>query len=103
MILLPRFTRSLLARSLLAWAFVRVLATAAGSAGVAPPPNPLQLVPWAAVLVVATVGVAGWVSARRRNEELFLLSLGYGRVRLLATIVALPALLELVIAVAVRG
>ncbi len=102
-ILLPHFTRSLLLRSLPAWAFVRVLAmfVAAALPG-ADTENPLRLVPWAMLAVVATTGCVVWLSARQRNEERFLLSLGYGRARLVAT-GALPALLvELAVAVAVR-
>ena len=103
-ILLPHFTRSLLLRSLPAWAFVRVLVmfVAAALPGADASENPLRLVPWAILAVVATTGCVGWLSARQRNEERFLLSLGYGRARLIAT-GALPALLvELAVAVAVR-
>ena len=106
MILLPHFTRSILVRSLLAWVFFRGLA-AAGSAALSaalgmPPPDPLRLDPRAALLVLAVAGVLGWVSARRTNLDLFLLALGYGRARLLATIVLPPALAELAIQVAAR-
>ena len=105
MILLPHLTPSLLGRSLLAWAFVRVLVmvgSAAAAAALRLHPDPLRLVPSAALLVVAIVGVLGWVSARRRNEDLFAVSLGYGRAQLLATIVAPAVLLELILAIAVR-
>ncbi|HEX6748862.1 MAG TPA: hypothetical protein VF092_16305 [Longimicrobium sp.] len=103
MILLPHFTRSLLLRSLLAWAFMRVLAmfVAAALPGAADA-NPLRLVPWAMLAVVATTGCVVRLSARQRNEERFLLSLGYGRARLIATAVFLPLLVEMAIAVAMR-
>lgn len=104
-IILPHFTRSTVTRSLLTWAFVRVAVTAGMGAAEAavglPPGNPLRLTPVAALLVVAVVGVVGWVSARRRNEDTFLLCLGYSRARQLATIAAPAALLELLIAVMV--
>jgi hypothetical protein len=45
------------------------------------------------------VGAAGWVSARRRNEDAFLLALGYGPARRWVTFLAPPALLELAIAI----
>ena len=104
-IILPHFTRSIVTRSLLTWAFVRVAVTAGMRAAEAsiglPPDNPLRLTPVAALLVIAVVGVVGWVSARRRNQDTFLLCLGYGRARQLATIMAPAALLELLIAVMV--
>jgi hypothetical protein len=104
---IPHFTRSIVTRSLLAWAFVRVVVTASiGGAEAAvglPPGNPLRLDPVAALLVVAAVGVVGWVSARRRNEDTFLLCLGYGRARQVAMAVVPPALVELALAVVVPG
>ncbi|HEX8243905.1 MAG TPA: hypothetical protein VF541_10425 [Longimicrobium sp.] len=102
MILVPHFTRSLLLRSLLLWAFLRVLTTAVGAALAPPGANPLRQGPLAVLLTFAVVGVAGWVSARRRNEDLFLVSLGYGRARLLATFVLPAALAELAVQVAAR-
>jgi hypothetical protein len=101
--ILPRFTWSTVVGSLVTWAFVRVAATAAmarASASVGlPPGNPLRLNPVAALLVIAAVGVVGWVSARRRNQDLFLLCLGYGHGRQLAAIVAPALLLEVAIAI----
>ena len=107
MIVLPHFTRSILARSLVSWAFVRAVATAgssalAGALRLPPPDHPLQIAPAAMLGVLAVVAVLGWVSAQRRNEDLFLLSLGYGRARLLATAVAPAALAELALGIAVR-
>jgi hypothetical protein len=107
-ILLPHFTSSILLRSLLAWAFVRAAVTAgsaalAGALRLPTPANPLRISPLAVLLVLGVVGVLGWVSARRRNEDLFMLCLGYGRPRLLSTFVLPAALAELAIAVAVRG
>jgi hypothetical protein len=102
-IVVPRFTRSILVRSLALWAFARVLAgvamaNAAGDLG-APEVDPVRLRPGAALLLITAVGVVGWVAARRRNEDLFLLCLGYGRGWQLATILAPPVLLEVGIAV----
>jgi hypothetical protein len=102
-LILPHFTWSTVVVSLVTWAFVRVAATAAMAHAAAsiglPLGNPLRLNPVAVLLVIAVVGVVGWVSARRRNEDLFLLCLGYGRGRQLATIVAPAVLLEVAIAI----
>lgn len=102
-VILPHFTRSMVTRAVLAWAFVRVAATGAmGAAEKAvqlAPSNPLRLNPGAALFVVAMVGAAGWISARRRNEDAFLLALGYGPARRWATYLAPPALLELAMAI----
>jgi hypothetical protein len=102
--IIPHFTRSLLARSLAAWAFVRMAATAAvGAASAAlgvEPANPLRLNPFAAVLVIALVAGLGWVSTRRRNEDTFLLCLGFSRAMQMSLFVAPAVALELVIAVA---
>jgi hypothetical protein len=101
-VILPHFTRSMVMRAVLAWAFVRLATTGATRAAEAalhlPPSDPLRLNPAAALFVVAVVGAAGWVSARRRNEDAFLLALGYGPARRWATFLAPPALLELAIA-----
>jgi hypothetical protein len=101
--ILPHFTWSTVVGSLVTWVFVRVAVTAvmvwvAASIRV-PLGNPLRLNPAAALLVIAAVGVVGWVSARRRNQDLFLLCLGYGRGRQLATIVVPPVLLEVAVAI----
>jgi hypothetical protein len=105
--ILPHFTWSTVVGSLVTWAFVRVAATAAMSGVEAsiglPPGNPLLLDPVAALLVIAIVAVVGGVSARRRNEDLFLLCLGCGRARQMATAVAPAALLEAAIALAVAA
>ena len=102
-VVLPHFTRAMVTRAVLAWAFVRVATTAAtGAAERAlrlPPSDPLRLDPAAALFVVAVVGAAGWVSARRRNEDAFLLALGYGPARRWATFLAPPALLELAMSI----
>lgn len=102
-VILPHFTRSMVTRAVLAWVFVRVAATATMGAAEQtlhlPPSNPLRLNPAAALFVVAVVGAAGWVSARRRNEDAFLLALGYGPGRRWATFLAPPALLELAMAI----
>jgi hypothetical protein len=102
--ILPHFTASILVRSLVMWGFVRAVAVAA-TASVertmhVAPSNPLHLTPLAALFVVAVVGAAGWIAARRRNEDTFLLCLGYGRARQMGMIVAPAALLEAAIAVA---
>jgi hypothetical protein len=104
---IPHFTRAILTRSLLTWAFVRAAAIA-GTLAVEgalhlPPGDPLAISPFAALFVVAVVGAAGWVSARRRNEDLFLLTLGYGRARQMAMIAAPAVVLEAAIALALAS
>jgi hypothetical protein len=93
----------MIVRSLLTWAFVRIAASAGMGAAEAavglPPANPLRLNPVAAACVVAIVAAAGWVSARRRNEDTFLLCLGYSRARQLATVIVPIAVAEVVMAV----
>jgi hypothetical protein len=104
MVILPHFTPSMLRRSLLAWAFVRLAAIAGTSATEGAlhlaPSNPLHLSPGAALFVVG-VAAAGWISERRRNEDAFLLCLGYSRARQLASFAAPAALLELAMAMAI--
>ena len=107
MIVLPHFTRSLLARAVLAWLFVRVAVSAGKAAAEAmlelPPSHPLELTLPAAQLVVGIVVLAVSVDVRRRNEDLFLLCLGYDRARLAGTLL-LPALaLEVIAAAVVRA
>lgn len=106
-LVLPHFTRSILVRSLLTWGFVRAAATAGTAAVEAalrlPPSNPLAISPYAVLLVVAVVCAAGWVTARRRNEDLFLLSLGYGRARQMGRIAAPAVAIEAAIALAVAA
>lgn len=103
-LILPHFTRSILTRSLAAWAFTRVAATAATAAvsGMlqTAPAHPLRLNPVAALLVIAVVAGAGWVSMRKRNEDTFLLCLGYGRPRQMAMFAGPAAALELLLAIA---
>jgi hypothetical protein len=105
--ILPWFTRSIVVRSLLAWGFVRLI-VALGKAAVEKqlelaPTHPLELVPVAALLVTVMVSAAGWVYLRRRNEDLYLMCLGYDRAAVLA-LLALPVLaLELVVGIAVRA
>ncbi|HVG43690.1 MAG TPA: hypothetical protein VM890_03140 [Longimicrobium sp.] len=105
--ILPHFTWSTVVGSLVTWMFARVAATAGMGAAAASlglrPGNPLRLDPVATLLVIGVVGVVGWVSARRRNEDLFLLCLGYGRARQTATIVAPAVLLEAAIALAMSA
>ena len=106
-ILLPHFTRALLVRSLLAWLFVRTLITAGsaaprGALQLPAPPHPLFISPRAALAIVAVCGVVGWVYARRANEDVFLLGLGYGRARLLGLLMLPPLLLEAVLGVIAR-
>lgn len=107
MILLPHFTRALLTRSLLAWLFARALITlgsaaARGALQLPAPRHPLFLSPGAALLLVAIVGAAGWVYARRNNEDVFLLGLGYGRARLVGLLAVPPLLLEVTLGVLAR-
>jgi hypothetical protein len=102
---LPHFSRSLLTRSLLIWLLLRAAVTAANLAviaqlGLPSLSQPLLLTPQAVLLVIAFVAGAVWVSVRRRNEDLFLRCLGYGRLQLLAMLVAPPAVLEILIAAA---
>jgi hypothetical protein len=107
LILLPHFTASLLLRTLLIWGALRVAVMIGSSAvlgGLAlpAPADPWLLTPRAAGVVVGVVVAAGAVSLRRRNEDLFLLTLGYGRARQLTTI-GLPVLVtEIAIGVAQR-
>lgn len=103
-LILPHFTRSILGRSLSVWAAMRAVMTATLSAA-APvratePANPLRIPLVAVLLVLGVVCVVGWVSSRRRNEDTFLLCLGYGRARQMALIVVPAAVLELVLWVA---
>jgi hypothetical protein len=104
---IPHFTRSIVTRSLLTWAFVRgaaaIVMAGAAAAVHLPPGNPLRLDPVAALLVIAAVGVVGWVSACRRNEDTFLLCLGCGRARQVAMVVVPPAVVEVALAVLVPG
>ncbi|HEU4562878.1 MAG TPA: hypothetical protein VFS20_33920 [Longimicrobium sp.] len=101
--IIPHFTRSIVARSLAAWAFMRALATIAMSAAWAALglrlDNPLRLNPVAALLVIALVAGLGWVSTRRRNEDTFLLCLGYSRSRQMAMFVGPAVVAELVITI----
>jgi hypothetical protein len=108
LILLPHFTRALLVRSLLTWTFVRTLTTAGsaalrGTLRLPQPPHSLLLSPTAALAVVAVCAVTGWVYARRANEDVFLLGLGYGRARLVGTLVLPPLLLEVALGAATRA
>ncbi|HET7234123.1 MAG TPA: hypothetical protein VFJ16_29185 [Longimicrobium sp.] len=103
-LILPHFTWRTITRSLGVWVFVRGAASAAMGAaeqavGLAPG-NPLRLNPVAALLVIAVAGAAGWVAARKRHEDTFLLCLGYSRARQLAMILTPVALAELAMAVA---
>ena len=106
LVALPHFTRSILVRSLMAWGFVRLVVAfgkaAAEDAADLPRTHPLELVPAAALLVVVMITATGWVYLRRRNEDLFLLCLGYDRREVLA-LLALPVLtLEVIVGIAVR-
>ena len=103
---LPHFTRAIVLRALMAWGFVRLVA-ALGKAAVEqalelPPTHPLELVPAAALLVIVMISATGWVYVRRRNEDLYLMCLGYDRAAVLALLV-LPALaLEVAVGIAMR-
>ena len=104
--LLPHFTRSILTRTLMAWGFVRLIVSL-GKAAVEdamelPPTHPLELEPVAALLVVVMVSAAGWVYLRRRNEDLYLMCLGYDRAAVLALLVLPVLALELAVGIAVR-
>jgi hypothetical protein len=100
--ILPHFGASIFARALLAWAAVRFAASAAtgamARAADLPRANPLHLNPFAAALVLLIVAGVGLVSLRGRNEDTFLLCLGYGRLRQMAMFVAPGAVLEIVLA-----
>lgn len=108
MIVLPHFTRSLVARSLVIWVFVRISERVARAymeekLGGSAPGHLLLISPRGALLLVATVVMVGMVSVRRRNEDVFLLCLGYGRGRVIATL-ALPAtLMETVLGIIARA
>lgn len=105
MIILPHFTRALVTRSAATWAFARVVVAAGNAVAAAavhlPPSPPWRVTPLAAAAIVALVTAAGWIEARRWNEERFFLVLGLGRLRLLATL-AFPAIVgEAALALAV--
>lgn len=107
MILLPHFTRALVTRALLLWAFTRAVVSAASAALAGslqlPQAHPLLLTPGAALALIAVVTAAAWVFTRHRNEEVFLRMLGYGRARLLATLAVPLLVLEVVLGIAVRA
>jgi hypothetical protein len=108
MILLPHFTRSLVARSLVIWLFLRVCERVArayveGKLGGPASGHPLLISPRGALLLIAAVVVVGLADARRRNEDAFLLCLGYGRGRLIATIALPAALVEVVLGIVARA
>jgi len=75
----------------------------AGALQLPAPRHPLFLSPTAAILLVSVVAGGCWVFARRNHEDVFLLALGYARVRLLATFLLPPLLLELALGVLVRA
>lgn len=84
----PLFTRAIVIRAAVLWLGVRMMIAFSGLLG-----GVLLLpsgVPASALIVVATVFLAG-VEFRRRNEFLFLGSLGYGP-GLLLTLSALPVI-----------
>src|SRR5690606_1306115 len=82
----PLFTRAILIRAAVLWLGVRMMIAfrCLLGGGLRPPTG----VPASALIVAATVFLAG-VELRRRNEFLFLGSLGYGPTLLLA-VSALP-------------
>jgi hypothetical protein len=107
MIRLPHFTRSLVARSLVIWFFLRVCETVARAyveaiLGGSAAGHPLLISPRAALLLVVVVVVVGLVSMRRRNEDAFHLCLGYGRRRVVATLALPVALMEVVLGIVAR-
>ena len=106
MVLLPHFTRAILARTLLAWGFVRFIVAlgkaAAEDAAELPRTPPLELVPSAALVVVLVITVAGWAYLRRYNQDLFLLCLGYERAAILGILLVPVLLLELAVGIVVR-
>ncbi len=105
--ILPWFTRSIVVRSLLAWGFVRLIVAigkaAAEEAAGLPLSHPLELVPSAALLVIVTISVAGWAYVRRRNEDLYLMCLGYDRAAVLGLLVLPVLALEVLVGLAVRA
>ena len=108
MTLLPHFTRAHLLRAVALWVAVRLCVAAismvaAGLAERPPPPHPFAVTHAAAVLVIAIVAAAGWVFAHLRNEDLFLMSLGYGRLRPALVSAVAPLLLEIAAEVASRA
>ena len=104
--ILPWFTRSIVVRSLLAWGFVRLIVAlgkaAAEQAAELPHTHPLELVPAAALLVIVMISATGWVYLRRRNEDLWLMCLGYDRAGVLALLVLPVLALEVAVGIAVR-
>ena len=105
--ILPHFTRSIVIRSLLAWGFVRLI-VALGKAAVEkaaelPPTHPLELFPAAALLVIVMISATGWVYLRRRNEDLYLMCLGYDRAAVLALLVLPVLALEVAVGIAMRA
>lgn len=105
MVLLPHFTRSLLLRASLIWVVLRAaveLLSRVMAATLHLPSQPFLLTPRAALALVAFTTAVGWVEVRRRNEDLFLLCLGYGRLRLLVTLSIPAVLMELGIGILVR-
>ena len=98
--LLPHFTRAVVFRAVAAWGFLRLCMAgisifAAALARRPPPEEPFLVTPGTAILVVGAVAATGALFARVRNEDLFLVSLGYGRLRTVALSAAVTVLLEL--------
>ena len=95
----PLFTRAIVVRAALLWLGVRMMVASSGLLG-----GGLMLpigVPASALIIAATVFLAG-VELRRRNEFLFLGSLGYAPLLLLA-LSAVPVVpLEILFAAALR-
>jgi hypothetical protein len=105
MILLPHFTRAVVLRSVLTWLVLRAAAAGgtvatAGSLGLQTP-HALLLSPRVVILLLTVATAVGWIYAHRYNEDRFLLSLGYTRARLIATMLLPLIVLECGILIAV--
>ena len=101
-ILLPHFTSALLARSFFTWLVLR-LVTMGGSMviaqmhGIAEIASFATLSPAAVLALLVVVTGIGRVYMRRRGEDRFLLSLGFGRLPQISTLLAAPVTGELCI------
>lgn len=100
MILLPHFTRALVIRSFFTWLVLRMIAVA-GTIMVTESLSggrvsaPILLSPSAILILILSVTASGWIYMRLRNEDRFLLSLGFGPIRQITTLLIVPILAEI--------